>query len=54
MSSDDRTVFNVVGCIAPFKLSACAVADSLGTIKQNIDKNKSNIRAIAYAQERLE
>ena len=54
MNSDDRTVLNVVGLIAPFMVSARAVADSLGTIKQNIDKNKSNIRVIAYAQERLE
>lgn len=54
LSSEDRTVLNVVGLIAPFMVSARAVADSLGAIKETIDKNKKNIRLLAYAQEKLE
>ena len=45
---------NVVGLITPFIVSVRGVADSLGTIKENIDKNRTNIRLIAYAQEKLE
>ena len=53
LSSEDRTVLNVVGLITPFMVSARAVADSLGAIKETIDKNKKNIPLLAYAQEKL-
>ena len=45
---------NAVDLITPFVVSVRGVADSQGTIKENIDKNRTNIRLIAYAQEKLE
>lgn len=54
LSSEDRTLLNVVGLIAPFMVSASALTGSLSSIKQNIDKNKRNIRLLSYAHEKLE
>ena len=54
LNPEDKTCLNVVGLTAPFMESARAVADSLGNIKENIDKNKKNIRLTAYAHEKLE
>ena len=54
MSSEDRTCINVCGLIAPFMISAKAITDSLGTIKQSINKNTKNLRLLAFANEKLE
>ena len=45
ISSDDRTCINICGLIqAPFMVSAKAQTDSLGNIKQSIDKNRKNLQ----------
>ena len=54
MSSKDRTCINVCGLIAPFMISAKALTDRLGNIKQSIDKNTKNLRLLAFANEKLE
>ena len=54
MSSEARSCINVCGLIAPFMVSAKALTDSLGNIKQSIDKNRKNLRLLAFANEKLE
>lgn len=54
MTAEDRSCINVCALITPFVISAKALTDSLGNIKESIDKNRKNLRLLAYANKKLD
>ena len=54
LSSEDRTVLNVVSLLVPFMVSASALTDSLASVKKNVTKDQKNLRLLSYAHEKLE
>lgn len=54
LSPEDKTVVNIASIMVPFVLINKSVAENVKKLQVAVEKNKSNLRILAYHNERLE
>lgn len=53
-SAEDRTVINIASIMVPFVMANKVTTESLNKLKVSVEKNKSNVRLLAYHHDKLE
>lgn len=54
LTPDDKTVINIASIMVPFVLTNKTVAENVKKLQVAVEKNKTNLRMLAYRNERLE
>ena len=54
LSNEDRTILNIAGIITPFMNANKVTEESVKKLQVAVDKNKVNLRLLAYHNEKLE
>lgn len=54
LNSEERTIINIAAIMIPFVMVSKATAENLNKIKVTVEKNKSNVRLLAYHHDKLE